>query len=52
MSPPFHRSPVRAHGSFSGLPQKANVKKAKDVEFAAHRARILPLTALAGILKV
>jgi len=25
---------------------------AKDVEFAAHRARILPLTALAGILKV
>ncbi|MDA0767582.1 MAG: AAA family ATPase [Verrucomicrobia bacterium] len=25
---------------------------AKDVEFAVHRARILPLTALAGILKV
>jgi predicted AAA+ superfamily ATPase len=25
---------------------------AKDVEFAGHRARILPLTALAGILKV
>jgi hypothetical protein len=24
----------------------------KDVEFAGHRARILPLTALAGILKV
>jgi len=31
---------------------KILVTGAKDVEFAAHRARILPLTALAGILKV